>query len=382
MSNWPSVSLSDLIRLERRRVEVVPDRQYQEIGIYCFGRGIFHKQPRSGLEVGDKDLYLIKDGDLILQVTFAWEGAIALCSKGEDGLYGSTRYPTFRVYEERCFPPYLARYLSTRSGIEQIGKICPGSAGRNRVLSIKRISEVMIPLPPLTEQRQITARVEELAAKIAEARWLREKAIEDTDKFLRSVLFLDNSSKPTPMRELVQLRQPDVIVHQEENYQFAGVYCFGRGIFKSQLRTGLDFAYPRLTRLRVGDFVYPKLMAWEGAFGVVSSECEGCVVSTEFPVFKVDRTRVLPEVLDAYFRMPSVWHEISGASTGTNVRRRRLNPNDFLAYRMPLPSQKTQEHFREISSRTGELKRLQSETAAELDAMLPAILDRAFKGEL
>jgi hypothetical protein len=28
------------------------------------------------------------------------------------------------------------------------------------------------------------------------------------------------------------------------------------------------------------------------------------------------------------------------------------------------------------------LKRLQPETAAELDALLPAILDRAFKGEL
>ena len=27
-------------------------------------------------------------------------------------------------------------------------------------------------------------------------------------------------------------------------------------------------------------------------------------------------------------------------------------------------------------------KRLQTETAAELDALLPAILDRAFKGEL
>ncbi len=28
------------------------------------------------------------------------------------------------------------------------------------------------------------------------------------------------------------------------------------------------------------------------------------------------------------------------------------------------------------------LKRLQTETAAELDAMMPAILDRAFRGEL
>jgi len=29
-----------------------------------------------------------------------------------------------------------------------------------------------------------------------------------------------------------------------------------------------------------------------------------------------------------------------------------------------------------------ELKRLQAETATELDALLPAILDQAFKGEL
>jgi type I restriction enzyme S subunit len=64
--NWPLVSLGELIRLERRPVEVKPERQYQEIGIYCFGRGIFHKTPRTGLEVGDKNLYELHEGDLIL----------------------------------------------------------------------------------------------------------------------------------------------------------------------------------------------------------------------------------------------------------------------------------------------------------------------------
>ena len=32
--------------------------------------------------------------------------------------------------------------------------------------------------------------------------------------------------------------------------------------------------------------------------------------------------------------------------------------------------------------RRGTLKRLQAETAAELDALLPSILDKAFRGEL
>ena len=35
-----------------------------------------------------------------------------------------------------------------------------------------------------------------------------------------------------------------------------------------------------------------------------------------------------------------------------------------------------------LQAEADELKRLQVETAAELDAMLPSILDKAFKGEL
>jgi len=88
------------------------------------------------------------------------------------------------------------------------------------------------------------------------------------------------------MRELVRLREPDVMVEPDGKYQFAGVYCFGRGVFRSQFRTGVEFAYRRLTRLKAGNFVYPKLMAWEGALGVVPAECDGCVVSTEFPVLR------------------------------------------------------------------------------------------------
>jgi type I restriction enzyme S subunit len=35
-----------------------------------------------------------------------------------------------------------------------------------------------------------------------------------------------------------------------------------------------------------------------------------------------------------------------------------------------------------LQLQVGALKRLRAETAAELDALLPAILDKAFKGEL
>jgi type I restriction enzyme S subunit len=184
------------------------------------------------------------------------------------------------------------------------------------------------------------------------------------------------------MDELVTLREPDVQVKSDEMYHFAGIYCFGRGVFSGQRKTGLEFKYPRLTTLRANNFVYPKLMAWEGALAVVPPECDGLVVSTEYPVFAIHQDKVLPEVLDVYFRTPSVWPQLSGASTGTNVRRRRLNPADFLRYKFPLPPMETQERLRNIKGRAADAHKLRDSSEKELEAMLPAILDRAFKGEL
>ncbi|MBS1787842.1 MAG: restriction endonuclease subunit S [Acidobacteria bacterium] len=373
--------MGELVRLERRPVDVIPDEQYAEIGLYCFGRGIFHKAPRTGAEVGDKDLYLIKEGDFILQITFAWEGAVGLVSKSEDGMYGSVRFPTFRVDESQCYPPYLFTYFKTKEGVEQLGKISPGSADRNRVLSLKRIPEVVVPLPSLEEQHRIVAWIEELAAKIEEARGLRREVTEESEALLRSIIF-NASTTPTAMKDLVMLKEPDVIVQRDQVYQFAGVYSFGRGVFKGPVKMGLDFAYPRLSKLTAGNFVYPKLMAWEGALGVVPPECDGLVVSTEFPVFEIDETKVLPDVIDIYFRSPSVWPLISGESTGTNVRRRRLNPSNFLNFRMPLPPMSAQQRLRQVKAKIDAIKDIRAETAAELDALLPSVLDRAFRGEL
>lgn len=384
MNGVSGCSLGDLLTLQRRPIKVVPDAQYAEIGIYSFGRGIFHKQPRSGLEVGDKDLFLVTEGDFILHLTFAWEGAVGLASAAEDGMYGSVRFPTFRVDENRCFPPYLVNYFRTPEGRAQLVSICPGSAGRNRVLNLKRIPEVHVPLPPTEEQRRIVARIDELAGKIEEARGLRRQADAELEALCRSIIFDERNGAHaiSSMRDLVGRREPDVVVRGEEMYQFAGVYCFGRGVFRGQRKDGTEFSYARLTRLRTGDFVYPKLMAWEGALGIVPPECDGLVVSPEFPVFEVDQRRVLPEVLDIYFRTPSVWPILAGVSTGTNVRRRRLNPSEFMAFRMPLPPMQVQLRLREVMSDVGLLKRLQAETAAELDALLPAVLDKAFRGEL
>ena len=171
--------------------------------------------------------------------------------------------------------------------------------------------------------------------------------------------------------EVLRQRRPDVSVEQTESYQFAGVYCFGRGVFRGQERSGSEFAYPTLSRLRAGEFVYPKLMAWEGAFGVVPASCNGCYVSPEFPVFEIDGKRLDSRFLSFYFQIPRVWESVSGGSTGTNIRRRRLNPTDFIQREIPLPPLAEQRRvvarIEALAAQVHEARTLKKETKEETD---------------
>jgi hypothetical protein len=240
-------------------------------------------------------------------------------------------------------------------------------------------------LPKLLDhQRRIIARIEELTAKVSEAIRLQEEVTDQMDALCRAMITdpPDGLLTPTVMNELLVKRETDVKVEATTSYHFAGEYCFGRGVFAGQRKDGSEFAYRTLTRIRKGNFVYPKLMAWEGALGVVPENCDGLYVSPEFPVFEVREDRVLPELLDTYFRMPSVWPDLASISTGTNVRRRRLHPSAFLLYTFPLPSMNVQRQFCAVKRSVEQAKRVKSESAAELEALMPSILSKAFRGEL
>jgi len=377
---WPTVRLSEVLTRADETIKPEADTEYREITVKLWGKGVIERGRVTGAEISGRR-FVARTGQFIASRIDARNGAMGLVPASLNGALVTNDFPLFHLNAKRLEPAFLGWLCRTADFVELCLRASEGTTNRVR-LKENSFLALEIPLPPLAEQRRVVARIEELAAQIQEARTLRHQAAEEAEALLRSIITDDKQARLTPMRELVKLRSPDVTVRTDETYQFAGVYCFGRGVFKAARKSGMDFAYPRLTRLCAGEFVYPKLMAWEGALGVVPPECDGCVVSTEFPVFEVNEDRVLNEVLDIYFRTPSVWPEMAGESTGTNIRRRRLNPQDFLDYEMPLPSRETQMTLRKVKAEVDALKRLQAGTAVELDALLPAILDRAFKGEL
>src|SRR5215470_15376212 len=110
--------VGDVIELARRPVHVDPDKTYTEIGIRSFGRGIFHKPPMLGSELGNKRVFSIEPTDLIFSNVFAWEGAVAVASPDDAGLIGSHRFMTYRVDEEVADARYLYYYFTSECGLD------------------------------------------------------------------------------------------------------------------------------------------------------------------------------------------------------------------------------------------------------------------------
>lgn len=170
--------VGDVLTLRRRTAEVTFDGTYEEIGIRSFGRGVFHKEPISGAQLGAKRVFRIEPGDLLLSNVFAWEGAIAIASNAERGKIGSHRFMTYVPTDGRIDTAWASWYFQSEHGLELIRRASPGSAGRNRTLAIERFAALEIPLPSIDDQRFQVSALDEIsrAADMARAALARQTA--------------------------------------------------------------------------------------------------------------------------------------------------------------------------------------------------------------
>jgi len=379
VSKWPLIALSEVLAQDTSYISALEPRLYPKLSVKLYGRGAELDRPAHGAEVRMTKHQLAKTGQVILSEIWAKKGAIGIVPEEGEGALCTSHFFLFDINTERVLQEFMGWLLRGNYFEPQLGAEARGTTGYAAVRPMQFLAAT-IPLPSLAEQQAIVAHLDALADK---TRQLSEhlNAIEaDACALVRAYLFGDSARAypRKPMSELVRLRSPDVVVDRTQFYRFAGVYSFGRGVFASVNKAGNAFAYDRLSTVHSGDFTYPKLMAWEGALGVVPPECDDRVVSPEFPVFNVDADVVLPEILDIYFRTPAVWPQLAALSGGTNVRRRRLQPSAFLRYEIPVPPLPIQQKIRELHQRSTALKASHATVREANAALLPATLERLF----
>lgn len=180
----PRARMADVAPLVRRPIEVEPDGQYQELGIRSFGRGPFHKPSLNGLDAGSKRLFRIEPGDLVFNIVFAWEGAVAIARPEDTGRVGSHRFLTCVANETRVSAEILRFWFLSREGLAALGQASPGGAGRNRTLGLDALSRIEVPIP----SRDAQAWFEALHSRASTLRAHNAAAAEDATALLPAML--------------------------------------------------------------------------------------------------------------------------------------------------------------------------------------------------
>ena len=90
----------------------------------------------------------------ILNITFAWEHAVAITDEEDAGKLVSHRFPQFSFDEK--LKSHFFKYLMLDRKFREYLELCsPGGAGRNRVLKISDMLKYEISLPSVAEQMKI-----------------------------------------------------------------------------------------------------------------------------------------------------------------------------------------------------------------------------------
>ena len=150
---WEQRKLGDIVN-EYSDPMQTPHDGYVRLGIRSHGKGTFYNYVKPGQELGTAQMHKVATDKLIVNITFAWEHAVAITDENDAEKLVSHRFPQFSLSEKIC-PKFLHYLILDGRFRHHLWLSSPGGAGRNRVLKIPEMLEYKMQIPSVDEQRQI-----------------------------------------------------------------------------------------------------------------------------------------------------------------------------------------------------------------------------------
>lgn len=374
----PYLPLSEVAPLVRREIEIDPGETYTELGVRSFNKGTFHRRTLKGAEFTWQGLFRVLENDLVFSNIMAWEGAVALAQKEDDGCIGNHRMLTCACDPGRANPAFLAMYFKTPEGMSKLVSASTGTVARNRTLTATALGKITVPVPPLALQGRIVRTVDALADKTRQVEAHLDAVERDASSLFLSLQHQLGQGRSIRLGDVLALHEQSVAVTPDGSYPQVGVRGFGGGLFAKAALAGTETAYRAFNRLYTGAIVLSQVKAWEGAIARCPDELDGWFVSPEYRTFRCDPDQASSEYFGALVGTEWFWSQLQNATQGVGARRERTRPERFLNIEIPLPRLSDQMRIVEVLKRQEPLKARHAAIRAANAALLPATLERVF----
>jgi type I restriction enzyme S subunit len=394
-NGWQDVPLKEVAKPVSRPVPVEAGTTYRTLGVKWWGMGAYERESIDGSRTAAKTLSIVREGDLIINKIWVRHGSVAIAGKDVDGCAGSGEFPTFELDLNRIDPRWIHWQTKMKSFWEKCDDLSRGTSGKNRIKP-ELFLTINIPLPPLTEQRRIVAHIESLAARVNEAQRLREEADYESAVLLNTAVgkvFTELKAREVkPLKDLAtKIGSGSTPKGGRAIYQQSGVpFIRSMNVRMRQFQWN-DIAYidPDIHESMSGTKVKPKdvLLNITGAsIGRVACAPDDLAEANVNQHVTIIRPI---ETLDYRFLMywlsqPAIQDFINDEQKGaTRQGFTKAQIEQFKIPILPLDEQRRIVTYLDgLQAKVNALRELQSATGEELSALLPSVLDRAFKGEL
>ena len=386
--NWPTPPLAELLTLAEEQITIQPTETYKQITVRLWGKGVVLRGEVIGGEIATTRSNIARSEQFIMSRIDARHGAFGLVPAVLDGAIVTNDFPLFEVNKAKLLPRFLEWVSKTHDFVELCRRASEGTTNRVR-LKVDRLLNSPFPLPLVDEQRRIVAHIEALAGRIAEARGLRQQAVAEAETLLRLVYESTFRIQHGWMRKTVEelCDKPQYGYTASATYDPIGPHLLRITDIQDNRVDWNTVPYclcsePENYLVKPNDLLVARTGATTGKSYLIS-ECPRTVFASYLIRLRVKQF-VSPDFLFKYFQAPQYWSQIEDEKRGTG--QPNVNAQKLLSIVVPVPLIEEQNHIiaylDDLHARIDALKRLQAETAAELDALLPAVLDRALRGEL
>jgi type I restriction enzyme S subunit len=382
VATWTQVPLGDVATPVDRPEVPAAGKLYRQIGVRLWGEGAYERESMDGAATQYSYLNRVELNDIIVNKIWARHGAVSVVTPELADCWCSGEFPLFTADHSKLRPRWmfwLTKSASFWMGCEEVSR---GTTSKSR-LRPEQFLRVRIPLPLPDEQDRIVATLDAAAARVAEAKRLCREIDQEADALLRSAFHRIADGAPrVPMSQAAPVHRRPVEVNVLEEYPQVALKSFGKGTFHRPPFRGSEITWQKPFRVRAGDLLFCNTNAWEGAVGVALPEDDNHCGSHRYVTFVPNLSIATPEFVLFYLLTSEGMRHLQHASPGTTVRNRTMNIAMVMDIPVPLPPIEQQHWFNALQAKLRDARSETSQIVTEAEAMIPAILDRVFKGEL